>query len=323
MRAVVCKQWGPPESLTIEELPPLSPGPGQVVIDVKAASLNFPDLLIIQNQYQFKPPLPFTPGSEVAGVVKAVGQGVTDLRRGDRVLAMTGIGGFAQEVRAGAPGVVKIPEKMPFDEAAALLMTYGTSHYALVDRARLRAGETLLVLGAAGGVGLSAVEIGRVLGARVIAAASSDEKLAVCKEKGAEAGINYAREDLKERVKELTGGKGVDVVYDPVGGEYAEAALRATAWEGRFLVIGFTAGIPKIPLNLVLLKGCQLVGVFWGAFTGREPAKNRAYIRELLDWYEAGRIRPHVSARYPLEKVADALRDMGARKVTGKVVLVP
>jgi NADPH2:quinone reductase len=323
MRAVVCKQWGPPESLTIEELPPLSPGPGQVVIDVKAASLNFPDLLIIQNQYQFKPPLPFTPGSEVAGVVKAVGQGVTDLRRGDRVLAMTGIGGFAQEVRAGAPGVVKIPEKMPFDEAAALLMTYGTSHYALVDRGKLRAGETLLVLGAAGGVGLSAVEIGRVLGARVIAAASSDEKLAVCKEKGAEAGINYAREDLKERVKELTGGKGVDVVYDPVGGEYAEAALRATAWEGRFLVIGFTAGIPKIPLNLVLLKGCQLVGVFWGSFTGREPAKNRAYIQELLEWYEAGKIRPHVSASYALDDVAEALRDMGARKVTGKVVLIP
>jgi NADPH2:quinone reductase len=202
-------------------------------------------------------------------------------------------------------------------------MTYGTSHYALVDRAQLRAGETLLVLGAAGGVGLSAVEIGKVLGARVIAAASSDEKLAVCREKGAAEVINYAREDLKERVKALTGGKGADVVYDPVGGEYAEAALRSTAWEGRFLVIGFTAGIPKIPLNLVLLKGCQLVGVFWGSFTGREPEKNRAYIRELLDWYVAGKIRPHVSASYPLEKVADALRDMGARKVTGKVVLVP
>jgi NADPH2:quinone reductase len=212
---------------------------------------------------------------------------------------------------------------MPFDEAAALLMTYGTSHYALVDRAKLCAGETLLVLGAAGGVGLSAVEIGRVLGARVIAAASSDEKLAVCREKGAAEVINYAREDLKERVKALTGGKGADVVYDPVGGEYAEAALRSTAWEGRFLVIGFTAGIPKIPLNLVLLKGCQVVGVFWGAFTGREPAKNRTYIGELLDWYGAGKIRPHVSARYPLEKVADALREMGARKVTGKVVLVP
>jgi NADPH2:quinone reductase len=320
---VVCKQWGPPEKLAVEDLPPLEPGSGQVVIDVRAASVNFPDLLIIQNQYQFKPPLPFTPGSEVAGVVKAVGQGVTEVRPGERVLAMTGIGGFAEQVRAGAAGVVKIPDAMPFAEAAALLMTYGTSHYALVDRAKLRAGETLLVLGAAGGVGLSAVEIGRVLGARVIAAASSDEKLAVCKEKGAEACINYAREDLKERVKELTGGKGADVVYDPVGGEYAEAALRATAWEGRFLVIGFTAGIPKIPLNLVLLKGCQLVGVFWGAFTGREPAKNRAYIQELLDWYQAGKIRPHVSATYPLEQVADALRDMGARKVTGKVVLVP
>jgi NADPH2:quinone reductase len=323
VRAVVCKHWGPPESLAIEDLPALEPGPGQVVIDVRAASVNFPDLLIIQNQYQFKPPLPFTPGSEVAGVVKAVGAGVTDVRPGDRVLAMTGIGGFAQEVRAGAAAAVKIPDAMRFDEAAALLMTYGTSHYALVDRAKLRAGETLLVLGAAGGVGLSAVEIGKVLGARVIAAASSDEKLAVCREKGAAEVINYAREDLKERVKALTGGKGADVVYDPVGGEYAEAALRSTAWEGRFLVIGFTAGIPKIPLNLVLLKGCQLVGVFWGSFTGREPEKNRAYIRELLDWYVAGKIRPHVSASYPLEKVADALRDMGARKVTGKVVLVP
>jgi NADPH2:quinone reductase len=323
VRAVVCKQWGPPESLSIEDLPALEPGPGQVVIEVRAASVNFPDLLIIQNQYQFKPPLPFTPGSEVAGVVKAVGAGVADVRPGDRVLAMTGIGGFAEEVRAGAAAAVKIPDAMPFDEAAALLMTYGTSHYALVDRAKLRAGETLLVLGAAGGVGLSAVEIGKVLGARVIAAASSDEKLAVCREKGAAEVINYAREDLKERVKALTGGKGADVVYDPVGGEYAEAALRSTAWEGRFLVIGFTAGIPKIPLNLVLLKGCQLVGVFWGSFTGREPEKNRAYIRELLDWYVAGKIRPHVSASYPLEKVADALRDMGARKVTGKVVLVP
>lgn len=323
MRAVVCKQWGPPESLSIEDLPPLEPGSGQVVIDVRAASVNFPDLLVIQNQYQFKPPLPFTPGSEVAGVVKALGAGVTELRPGDRVLAMTGIGGFAEEVRAGAAAAVKIPDAMPFDEAAALLMTYGTSHYALVDRAKLRAGETLLVLGAAGGVGLSAVEIGKVLGARVIAAASSDAKLAVCREKGAAEVINYAREDLKERVKALTGGKGADVVYDPVGGEYAEAALRSTAWEGRFLVIGFTAGIPKIPLNLVLLKGCQVVGVFWGSFTGREPEKNRAYIRELLEWYVAGKIRPHVSASYPLEKVADALRDMGARKVTGKVVLVP
>lgn len=321
MRAVVCKQWGPPESLVIEELPSLEPGRGQVVIDVRAASVNFPDLLVIQNQYQFKPSLPFTPGSEVAGVVKAVGEGVADVRAGDRVLALTGVGAFAQEARAA--GAVKIPDAMPFDEAAALLMTYGTSHYALVDRAKLRAGETLLVLGAAGGVGLSAVEIGALLGARVIAAASSDEKLEVCRAKGATDVVNYAREDLKERVKELTGGRGADVVYDPVGGEYAEAALRSTAWEGRFLVIGFTAGIPMIPLNLVLLKGCQIVGVFWGSFTAREPEKNRAYIRELLEWYSAGRIRPHVSASYPLEKVADALRDMGARKVTGKVVLLP
>ena len=321
MRAVVCKQWGPPESLSIEELAPLSPGPGQVVIDVKAASLNFPDLLIIQNQYQFKPPLPFTPGSEVAGVVKSVGQGVTELRPGDRVLAMTGIGGFAEQVRAGAAGAVKIPEKMPFDEAAALLMTYGTSHYALVDRAQLRAGETLLVLGAAGGVGLSAVEIGRVLGARVIAAASSDEKLAVCKEKGAEELINYAREDLKERVKALTGGKGADVVYDPVGGEYAEAALRSTAWEGRFLVIGFTAGIPKIPLNLVLLKGTIVRGMeirTLGENLPDEVARDRREVEEL---FASGRIHPHISAVHPLADTPAALRSMLERAATGKVLI--
>ena len=323
MRAVVCKQWGPPESLVVEELPDLRAAAGQVVIDVKAASVNFPDLLIIQNQYQFKPPLPFTPGSEVAGVVREVGEGISDVRPGDRVLAATGWGGFAEQARTGAGGAIPIPDSLGFEAAAALLMTYGTSHYALVDRASLRPGETLLVLGAAGGVGLAAVEIGKLLGARVIAAASSDEKLAVCKQKGADALINYSREDLKERTKELTGGKGADVVYDPVGGDYAEAALRATAWEGRFLVIGFTAGIPRIPLNLVLLKGCQVVGVFWGAFTGRDPKRNRENIRELLDWCEQGRIEPHVSATYPLERVADALNALAARKVTGKVVLIP
>jgi NADPH2:quinone reductase len=323
MRAVLCKQWGPPESLTVEDVPDLSADAGQVVVDVKAASVNYPDLLIIQNQYQFKPPLPFTPGGEVAGIVREVGEGVRDVAPGDRVLATTGWGGFAEQVKTGVGGAVPIPEEMPFEDAASLLMTYGTSHYALKDRADLQPGETLLVLGAAGGVGLSAVEIGKVLGARVLAAASSDEKLAVCKEKGADELINYAREDLKTRTKELTGGHGANVVYDPVGGDYAEAALRSTAWEGRFLVIGFTAGIPKVPLNLVLLKGCQVVGVFWGSFTGREPEKNRQNIQELLDWYEAGRIKPHVSGSYPLERAADALNDMAARKVTGKVVIVP
>ena len=323
MRAVVCKQWGPPESLTVEELPDLSADAGQVVIDVKAASVNFPDLLIIQNQYQFKPPLPFTPGGEVAGVVREVGEGVRDVAPGDRVLATTGWGGFAQQVKTGVGGAVRIPDEMRFEDAASLLMTYGTSHYALKDRAAVQPGETLLVLGAAGGVGLSAVELGKAMGARVIAAASSDEKLAVCKEKGADELINYSREDLKERTKQLTGGQGANVVYDPVGGDFAEAALRATAWEGRYLVIGFTAGIPRIPLNLVLLKGCQVVGVFWGSFTGREPEKNRSNTDELLSWCVSGRIKPHVSGRFPLEEVAQALNDMGARKVTGKVVLIP
>jgi NADPH2:quinone reductase len=323
MRAVLCKQWGPPESLTVEDVPDLSADAGQVVIDVKAASVNYPDLLIIQNQYQFKPPLPFTPGGEVAGIVREVGEGVRDVAPGDRVLATTGWGGFAEQVKTGVGGAVPIPDEMSFEDAASLLMAYGTSHYALKDRAAVQPGETLLVLGAAGGVGLSAVELGKTMGARVIAAASSDEKLAVCKEKGADELINYSREDLKERTKELTGGQGANVIYDPVGGDFAEAALRATAWEGRYLVIGFTAGIPRIPLNLVLLKGCQVVGVFWGSFTGREPGKNRANTEELLSWCVSGRIKPHVSGRYRLEEVGQALNDMGARKVTGKVVLIP
>lgn len=323
MRAVVCKDWGPPESLTVEEVPDLHADAGQVVIDVKAASANYPDVLIIQNQYQFKPPLPFTPGSEVAGVVREVGEGVTQVAPGDRVLATTGWGGFAEQVRTGGASAIPIPDAMSYEDASSLLMTYATSHYALVDRGKLQAGETLLVLGAAGGTGLSAVEIGKVLGARVIAAASSDEKLAVCKEHGADELINYEREDLKARAKELTDGHGVDVVYDPVGGDYAEPALRATAWDGRFLVIGFVAGIPRIPLNLVLLKGCQVVGVFWGAFTGREPRKNRENIDELLRWYEQGRIKPHVSHTYPLERTPEALRALAERKVKGKVVVVP
>jgi NADPH2:quinone reductase len=252
-----------------------------------------------------------------------VGEGVRDVAPGDRVLATTGWGGFAEQVKTGVGGAVPIPDEMSFEDAASLLMAYGTSHYALKDRAAVQPGETLLVLGAAGGVGLSAVELGKTMGARVIAAASSDEKLAVCKEKGADELINYSREDLKERTKELTGGQGANVIYDPVGGDFAEAALRAIAWEGRYLVIGFTAGIPRIPLNLVLLKGCQVVGVFWGSFTGREPGKNRANTEELLSWCVSGRIKPHVSGRYRLEEVGQALNDMGARKVTGKVVLIP
>jgi NADPH2:quinone reductase len=320
----VCKEFGPPERLVIEDLPSPSPGPRQVVVDVRACGVNFPDVLLIQDKYQFKPPLPFSPGGEVAGVISAVGAAVTGLVPGARVLASTGWGGFAEEVAVDADRVVPIPDAMDFVTASAFLFTYGTSHYALKDRAHLAAGETLLVLGAAGGVGLAAVELGKLMGARVIAAASTDDKLAVCREHGADATINYGAEDLKERVKDLTGGAGADVVYDPVGGALAEQALRATAWEGRFLVIGFAAGeIPRIPLNLVLLKGCQVVGVFWGAFTGREPARNRANIDELLRWYAEGRLRPHVSATYPFERVAEALNALAERRVKGKVVLVP
>ncbi|HZF56546.1 MAG TPA: NADPH:quinone oxidoreductase family protein [Polyangiaceae bacterium] len=323
MRAVLCKEFGPPEKLVVEEVPSPAAGKGEVRIDVHAAAVNFPDLLIIQNKYQFKPPLPFSPGGEVAGVVREVGAGVTALKPGDRVLATTMWGGFAEEVAVDESRVAPIPDAMDFATAAAFFMAYGTSHHALVDRAHLKAGETLVVLGAAGGVGLAAVEIGKVLGARVIACASADDKLEVCKEHGADAVINYAREDLKERMKELTRGSGADVVYDPVGGQLSEAALRSTAWEGRFLVVGFAGGdIPRIPLNLVLLKGCQIVGVFWGSFIAREPEKNRANLAELVRWFEEKKIRPHISETFPLERAADALNAMAARKVKGKVVLV-
>lgn len=323
MRAVVCKEFGPPERLVVEEQPSAAAGPGQVVVSVHAAGVNFPDVLIIQNKYQFKPPLPFTPGSEVAGVVREVGEGVEQVRPGDRVLAACGWGGFAEEVAVDASRVIPIPDEMDFVSASAFLMTYGTSHYALKDRARLAPGEALAVLGAAGGVGLAAVEIGRVMGARVIACASSEEKLRVCRERGAEVTIDYSREDLKAALKEATGGKGVDVVYDPVGGRFSEPALRAMAWDGRFLVIGFAAGeIPRIPLNLTLLKSCQIVGVFWGAFTARDPERNRAHVAELMRWYVAGEIAPHVSATYPLEEAARALEAMERREVKGKVAVV-
>jgi NADPH2:quinone reductase len=323
MRAVLCKSYGPPESLVIEEIEPLKPGPGQVVVGVKACGVNFPDTLIIEGKYQFKPELPFSPGGEVAGVVKALGEGVERVKVGQRVIAFTGWGGFAEEVLVEAKGLIPIPEQMDFVTASAFVMVYGTSHYALKDRAKLQPGETLLVLGAAGGVGLAAVELGKIMGARVIAAASSKEKLAVCREHGADEGINYAGEDLKERIKALTAGKGVDVVFDPVGGPYSETALRGLAWEGRHLVVGFAAGdIPRIPLNLSLLKGSSIVGVFWGSFTTRDPQRNQEHLRELLSWYLDGKIRPHISATYPLERVADALNDMLARKITGKAVLL-
>jgi NADPH2:quinone reductase len=323
MKAVLCKEYGPPESLVLEDVEPLKPGTGQVVISVKACGVNFPDTLIIQGKYQFKPPMPFAPGGEVAGVVKEVGEGVDTVKVGDRVIAFIGWGGFAEEVLTDATRLIPMPGSMDFTDAAAFVMTYGTSHYALKDRAQLKPGETLLVLGAAGGVGLAAVEIGNVMGARVIAAASTDEKLAVCKQHGANEVINYATGDLRVRVKELTGGEGVDVVYDPVGGNYSEAALRSIAWGGRHLVIGFTAGeIPRIPLNLPLLKSCSIVGVFWGSFMEREARHYQENIQELLSWFTQGKLKPHISATYPLEQAAQALNDVMSRKVKGKVVLL-
>src|SRR3954467_14914320 len=273
MKAVLCKQYGPPDTLTFEELPSPKAGAGEVVVAVKAASVNFPDVLIIQNKYQFKPPLPFSPGSELAGVVKEVGAGVTNVKAGDKVIAFTTYGAFAEEVKTEAGRLLPLPEGMDFASGAAFLLTYGTSDHALRDRGALKAGETLLVLGAAGGVGLAAIEIGKILGARVIACASTEEKLAVCRAHGADETINYAAEDLRERIKALTDARGADVVYDPVGGPYTELALRSIAWRGRLLVVGFAPGeIPKIPLNLTLLKGCAIVGVFWAAWSPREPA---------------------------------------------------
>jgi NADPH:quinone reductase len=322
MKAVLCKAYGPPESLVVEEVLAPDPGPGEVVVSVKAASVNFPDVLIIQNKYQFKPQLPFSPGSEVAGVVKTIGDGVTTVTPGDRVMAFTTYGGFAEEVKTEARRLLPLPPGMDFTHAAAFGLTYATSDHALRDRGQLAAGETLLVLGAAGGVGLAAIEIGKALGARVIAAASTEDKLAVCREHGADDSINYAADDLRERIKSLTDGRGVDVVYDPVGGAYTEAALRSLAWRGRLLVVGFAAGeIPKIPLNLTLLKGCSIVGVFWGEFTRREPQRFTESMQQLGRWYADGKLKPHVSHTYPLERAADALTAMANRQVKGKVVL--
>ncbi len=322
MKAVLCKAYGPPESLVIEDLPSPKAGPGEVVVSVKAASVNFPDVLIIQNKYQFKPPLPFSPGSELAGVVKEVGEGVSAFKPGDKVIAFTGHGAFAEEVKTEAARLVPLPAGMDFNTGAAFVLTYGTSDHALRDRGALKAGETLLVLGAAGGVGLAAIEIGKALGARVIACASSADKLAVCREHGADETIDYAAEDLRERIKTLTAGKGVDVVYDAVGGPYSEPAFRSIAWRGRLLVVGFAAGdIPKLPLNLALLKGASIVGVFWGDFGRREPKQFAESIRQLGKWYAEGKLKPHISQVLPLAKAAEALNLMAARKVKGKVVL--
>jgi len=322
MKAVVCEKYGPPDSLVVKDLPSPRAGKGEVVVSMKAASINFPDVLIIENKYQFKPPLPFSPGSELAGVVKEVGEGVSEWKPGDRILAFTTYGAFAEDVKVDATRLARLPAKMSFEEGAAFVLTYGTSDHALRDRAALASGETLLVLGASGGVGLAAIQIGKALGARVIACASSEEKLAVCREHGADATINYASEDLRERIKVLTEGRGPDVVYDPVGGPYTELAFRSIAWRGRLLVVGFAAGeIPKLPLNLALLKGASVVGVFWGDFGKREPKEFAQSLRQIAAWYEQGKVKPHVSQTFPLARAAEALKLMAARKVKGKVVL--
>jgi NADPH2:quinone reductase len=329
MKAMLSRRVGGPETLTLEELPDPRPGDGQVLLAVKACGVNYPDLLIIEDRYQFKPERPFAPGGEVAGVVEAVGAGVKQFKPGDRVIGSSISGGMAEKLVLEADRCIAMPAAMPFDEASALVLTYGTTIYALKDRGHLKRGETLLVLGAAGGVGISAVELGKAYGARVIAAVSSPEKLSFAKKHGADDGVVYppgpfdkaGAKALADLFKGACGEKGADVIYDPVGGDYSEAALRAIAWEGRFLVVGFPAGIAKLPLNLTLLKSCQVVGVFWGAFTRRDPEGNAANIAELMRLYAEGKIKPVVSERYPLAKAGEAIKRLGERKAMGKIVV--
>jgi NADPH:quinone reductase len=324
MKALVCKAWGPPETLSLEDKTDPVAGPGQVVIRVHAAGVNFPDALIIQNKYQFTPTLPFIPGSECAGVVESVGEGVKRVRAGDRVIALTGSGAFAEKLPASEEALTALPEDVDFITGSAFLLTYGTAYHALADRAALKQGETLLVLGAAGGVGVAAIEIGKALGARVIAGASSPEKRTLCREHGADEVIDYAAAELKSALAALTSGKGVDVVFDPVGGPFTEAALRNCAWRGRYLVIGFANGeIPRLPANLTLLKGCSLVGVFWGRYVKTEPAAWASDLQTLFKWLREDRLRPHVAQRYPLERGAEALAALLARKALGKLVITP
>jgi NADPH2:quinone reductase len=295
-----------------------------VLVEVRAAGVNFPDVLLTRGKYQFKPTLPFSPGGECSGVVRAVGEGVTRVAVGDRVAATIVAGAYVEQICLPETTVIKLPDAVSFEVGAATLLTYLTTYHALVDRAAIAKGETLLVLGAAGGVGAAACQLGALLGARVIAAASTDDKLAFCRANGATDVINYTTEDLKDRLKALTGGAGVNVVYDPVGGPLAEVALRATAWEGRYLVIGFAAGeIPKIPLNLVLLKGCQIVGVFWGAFAGRDPVRNREHAAQVFQWVAEGKLRPAIDEVLPFERAGEALERLEQRKVKGKLVLTP
>lgn len=322
MKAVLCKAFGPAETLVLEDIASPEPKKNEVLLQVHAAGVNFPDTLIIEGKYQFKPPFPFSPGGEAAGVVGAVGEKVTHVKPGDRVMALTGWGSFAEEVAVPGYSVMPIPDGMDFASAAAFGMTYGTSMHALKQRANLQPGETLLVLGASGGVGLAAVEIGKAMGAKVIAAASSEAKLEVAKAAGADVLINYSEGSLKYKLKEITGGQGVDVIYDPVGGDLFEEAFRSIAWNGRMLVVGFASGtIPSLPANLTLLKGASLVGVFWGSFAQRQPQDNAANFQQLFAWFAEGRIKPLVSQTYPLDKAADAINHLGQRKAVGKVVV--
>lgn len=323
MKALICFHFGLPETLEVGELPDPQPGPDQVLIEVEACGVNFPDILLIQNKYQFKPELPFSPGGEVAGKIIGIGENVENFGIGDPVLALCGWGGLAEKVSVDADRVFAMSPGLSPEVAATTLYTYGTSYHALKDRANLQPGETLLVLGAAGGVGLAAVELGKLMGAKVIAAASSEEKLALCKEKGASATINYETEDLKTRIKDLTGGKGVDVIYDPVGGKYTEAALRGIAWKGRYLIVGFANGeISQIPMNLPLLKGCSIMGVFWGQFSMLEPKTSFQNIRQLVQWIHEGKIKQYISKRYTLEESPEALTALLERKMLGKGVVL-
>ena len=322
MHAWLCENPVGVEALTWKELPTPEPKAGEVRVAIRAASLNFPDLLIVQNKYQMKPPLPFVPGSEYAGIVDAVGVGVQHLKVGDAVAAVAGTGGFATHTCVSAALVIPLPEGFAFEDAAAFILTYGTTHHALLDRAQLKTGETLLVLGAAGGVGTAAVQIGKTVGARVIAAASSDEKCELCRSIGADETINYASGNIRDELKRLTDGKGPDVVYDPVGGDLAEPVFRSISWRGRYLVIGFAqGGIPALPLNLPLLKGASIVGVFWGEFSRREPKANARALAELARWYTEGKIKPVIDQRLPMRELPAAFARMGSRKVRGKLVM--
>ena len=323
MQAWFCETLSGPEGLVWKEVPTPQPGPGEVRVAIRAASLNFPDTLTVRGKYQFKPDLPFVPGSEYAGLVEAVGDGVTQLKVGDAVAAMGSTGGFATHGIAPARSVLKLPPGFALEDAAAFALTYGTTHHALVDRAALKAGETVLVLGAAGGVGTSAIQVAKAVGAKVIAGASSDEKCAFCRTLGADATINYATHNVRDALKELTGGKGPDVVYDPVGGDLAEPVFRSIAWRGRYLVIGFAQGsIPSLPLNLALLKGASIVGVFWGDFVRREPENSARGMAELAKWYAEGKIKPAIDLRLPMRELPAAYARMATRQVQGKVVMV-